>query len=76
MYAFTVLAKICDANAVMLIKLHVDSVTMATNRGRMGGVGGGGVSHRRLRSLLVIRDKAPESLNWKTQTNNGPMLVL
>jgi hypothetical protein len=40
-FVITVLANICDANAVMLMKLHVDSITMAAIRGRTrGGVVG------------------------------------
>lgn len=39
------LAKICDTNAVMLMKLHVDSITMAAIQGRMVVGGGSGEAH-------------------------------
>lgn len=59
----TVLAKICDTNAVMLMKLHVDSITMAIIRGLSGG--GSGARYRRRRSSSVIRDNAPLSSKLK-----------
>lgn len=45
MRIITVLAKICDANAIKLMKLHVDSITMITMiRGRTVGGSGGQVT--------------------------------
>lgn len=50
----------CDANIVMPIRLHVDSVTMARRfeAGRIAGSSGARYRRRRRPSSLVIREKA------------------
>lgn len=67
MRILTVLAKICNANAIKLMKLHIDSITMAIkNDSRPDGWWFGGAGHRSRWSSSVIRDEKPLWSDCKT----------